>query len=110
MGCEPDGVTGRPCDLPGCAASANPYVSFVLRLPFVVVRAAEVSMSRFIGLDVHRDFCEVAISEGGPARSAGRGAARRDRPGVVAGSPAPADPVGVGAAGHAPGDAPLVPP
>ena len=27
---------------------------------------------RFIGLDVHQDFCEVAISEGGPARSAGR--------------------------------------
>jgi len=22
---------------------------------------------RFIGLDVHRDFCEVAISEGGKA-------------------------------------------
>jgi transposase len=27
---------------------------------------------RFIGLDVHKDFCEVAISEGGSARSAGR--------------------------------------
>ncbi|MCA1678213.1 MAG: transposase [Actinobacteria bacterium] len=27
---------------------------------------------RFIGLDVHRDFCEVAISKGGKARSAGR--------------------------------------
>jgi transposase len=27
---------------------------------------------RFIGLDVHKDFCEVAISEGGGARSAGR--------------------------------------
>lgn len=27
---------------------------------------------RFIGLDIHRDFCEVAITEGGPARSAGR--------------------------------------
>jgi transposase len=27
---------------------------------------------RFIGLDVHRDFCEVAISVGGKARSAGR--------------------------------------
>lgn len=27
---------------------------------------------RFIGLDVHRDFCEVAISEGSKARSAGR--------------------------------------
>ena len=27
---------------------------------------------RFVGLDVHRDFCEVAVSEGGKARSAGR--------------------------------------
>src|SRR6266511_6366240 len=31
---------------------------------------------RFIGLDVHRDFCEVAISEGGKARRAGRVASR----------------------------------
>src|SRR6266508_2580710 len=28
MGCEPVGVPGRPCDLPGCAASTDPYVSF----------------------------------------------------------------------------------
>jgi len=27
---------------------------------------------RFIGLDVHRDFCEVAIAEGGELRLAGR--------------------------------------
>ena len=27
---------------------------------------------RFIGLDVHRDFCEVAIHEDGEIRSAGR--------------------------------------
>jgi transposase len=26
----------------------------------------------FIGLDVHRDFCEVAIAEDGQLRSAGR--------------------------------------
>src|SRR5262249_36016169 len=31
---------------------------------------------RFIGLDVHRDFCEVAISEAGKARRAGRVATR----------------------------------
>ena len=29
-------------------------------------------MGRSIGLDVHRDFCEVAIADGGRARSAGR--------------------------------------
>src|SRR4051794_13182840 len=27
---------------------------------------------RFVGLDVHRDFCEVAIAEGGEVRPAGR--------------------------------------
>ena len=29
-------------------------------------------MERFVGLDVHRDFCEVAIVESGRVRSAGR--------------------------------------
>lgn len=33
---------------------------------------------RFIGLDIHRDFCEVAISEGSKARSAGRVSTDRD--------------------------------
>src|SRR5271165_2314840 len=28
MGCEPDLLCGRPCDLPGCAASTNPSLSF----------------------------------------------------------------------------------
>jgi transposase len=27
---------------------------------------------RFIGLDIHRDFCEIAVSDGGKARSTGR--------------------------------------
>jgi hypothetical protein len=49
-------------------------VSFA-RLVSQVKRQEEDSM-RFIGLDVHRDFCEVAISEGGKARRAGRVAAR----------------------------------
>jgi transposase len=35
-------------------------------------------MVRAIGLDVHRDFCEVAIAEAGEVRSAGRIAARPD--------------------------------
>ena len=29
-------------------------------------------MGMSIGLDVHHDFCEVAVAEGGRARSAGR--------------------------------------
>jgi hypothetical protein len=28
LGCEPALVLGRPCDSPGCAASANPLLSF----------------------------------------------------------------------------------
>ena len=39
----------------------------------------EVRMGRSIGLDVHRDFCEVAIADGGRARSAGRIAATPER-------------------------------
>jgi hypothetical protein len=58
-------------------------------------------MSRFIGLDVHRDFCEVAISEGGPARSAGRVATRRDQLELFAASLAPADHVVSEATGSA---------
>ncbi len=34
---------------------------------------------RFVGLDVHRDFCEVAISDGGKAPLAGRVAARPEK-------------------------------
>jgi hypothetical protein len=32
---------------------------------------------RYIGLDVHREFCEVAIAEAGRVRSAGRIGTRR---------------------------------
>jgi transposase len=39
--------------------------------PAVVVELLEV-MVRSIGLDVHRDFCEVALRDGGVTRSAGR--------------------------------------
>jgi hypothetical protein len=41
-------------------------------------RVQEVLMGRSIGLDVHRDFCEVAIADGGRARSAGRIATNPD--------------------------------
>jgi len=58
-------------------------------------------MSRFIGLDVHRDFCEVAISEGGPARAAGRVAARREQLELFAASLAPTDRVVLEATGNA---------
>jgi transposase len=66
---------GRPCDLPGLCRE---HVSVVVVCPLVlpVHRREEVvvsrSIGRAIGLDVHRDFCEVAIAEEGAVRSAGR--------------------------------------
>jgi transposase len=56
---------------------------------------------RSIGLDVHRDFCEVAMSEGGPARSAGRVATTRDGLELFARSLAPTDRVVLEATGNA---------
>jgi transposase len=54
LGCEPESV---------CVVLA--------RLSPDHFRGQEVSL-RFIGLDVHRDFCDVAIYENGKVRSAGR--------------------------------------
>ena len=44
--------------------------------PDTSVLSAKGETVRAIGLDVHRDFCEVAIAEAGEVRSAGRVAAR----------------------------------
>jgi transposase len=69
MSRELDVVRGRPCDFPGCAESTNPSVSCV---PSLLPPIDEGSSVRAFGLDVHRDFCEVAIAEDGRIRSAGR--------------------------------------
>jgi hypothetical protein len=45
-------------------------VSFAHR--FSAIDARKGDGVRSIGLDVHRDFCEVAIVEAGEVRSAGR--------------------------------------
>ncbi|HEX2726854.1 MAG TPA: IS110 family transposase [Beijerinckiaceae bacterium] len=58
-------------------------------------------MGRSIGLDVHRDFCEVAIADGGRARSAGRIAAMPERLELFAQSLAPDDRVVMEATGNA---------
>jgi transposase len=75
MGCEPVLFRGRPCDWPGCAASTNPSLSFAQLVSRVVDREEEAV--RYVGLDVHREFCEVAIAEEGRVRSAGRIRTRR---------------------------------
>jgi transposase len=56
---------------------------------------------RFIGLDVHRDFCEVAISEGGKARSAGRVASSPEELRVLGQSLLPDDKVILESTGNA---------
>jgi hypothetical protein len=70
---------GRPCDLPGlCRERVSVCVVVPLVLPLRVKRLVEVRVAltrwvgRAIGLDVHRDFCVVAICEDGEVRSAGR--------------------------------------
>ena len=56
---------------------------------------------RAIGIDVHRDFCEVAVSEGGHLRSAGRVASRPAELELFAASLAPDDEVALKATGNA---------
>jgi transposase len=65
---------GRPCDLPGlCREHVSVVVVRSLVLPVHRREEGEVrAVGRSIGLDVHRDFCEVAIAEDGAVRSAGR--------------------------------------
>jgi hypothetical protein len=63
MSCELDVVRGGPCDLFGCAESTNPSVSCVP--PRSRTDIDEGSVVRAFGVDVHRDFCEVAIADDG---------------------------------------------
>ena len=56
---------------------------------------------RFIGLDVHQGFCEIAIREEGKTRSAGRVATDRAELELFAGSLCPSDEVAMEATGPA---------
>src|SRR6266536_2792113 len=69
----------------------------------------EVSM-RFIGLDVHRDFCEVAIADGGKVRLAGRVQTEPAALALFAQSLAVDDEVALEATGNALGIARIVEP
>jgi len=60
-----------------------------------------VVVGRSIGLDVHRDFCQVAIADGGRARSAGRIATTPQQLELFAQSLAPTDRVVLEATGNA---------
>jgi hypothetical protein len=75
---------GRPCDLPGLSFE---LVSVCVVVPLVLPHDNRVEVrvlglprwvGRAVGLDVHRDFCAVAICEDGVTRSAGRVASTPD--------------------------------
>jgi transposase len=56
---------------------------------------------RFIGLDVHRDFCDVAIYQDGTVRSAGRVASSPEQLQLFAQSLCPDDHVALETTGNA---------
>jgi transposase len=58
-------------------------------------------MVRFVGLDVHRDFCEIAICEAGRVRSGGRVPTSPDGLQVLANTLGPDDQVALEATGNA---------
>jgi transposase len=76
-------------------------VSFRPPPPTDDVDDREEVMGRSIGLDVHRDFCQVAIADGGRARGAGRVAATPEQLELFAQSLAPDDRVVMEATGNA---------
>jgi transposase len=77
-------------------------VSFRPPLSLVLSSRREVCVvGRSIGLDVHRDFCQVAIADGGRARSAGQIATTPEQLQLFAQSLAPTDRVVMEATGNA---------
>src|SRR5215216_3282443 len=97
---EPGLFGGRPCDLSGCASSADRSVSFAHRVSHVSSRVKE-AVVRSVALDVHLDFCEVAIVEDGELRSCGRIATTPERIELFAGSLGPDDRVALEVTGNA---------
>jgi transposase len=66
-----------------------------------VTLRAKGELVRFIGLDVHLDFCEIAICEGGRVRSAGRVPSSPEGLQILANSLGPEDRVALEATGNA---------
>src|ERR671918_122347 len=98
---EPGLFGGRPCDLSGCAASAESVgVVCPARLPVLSSELKE-AVVRSVGLDVHLDFCEVAVVEGGVLRSAGRIATTPEQLELFAQSLGPDDRVALEVTGNA---------
>jgi transposase len=91
---------GRPCDLLGLSfelVSVCVVVPLLLppHLPAVIVEVRQVPLPRWtgraIGLDVHRDFCVVAVCEDGQVRSTGRVPSTPEGIGILADCLLPTD-------------------
>jgi hypothetical protein len=94
---EPGLFGGRPCGLSGCAASADPSVSFALCVLRLLSSESEEAVAvRSVALDVHLEFCEVALVEDGEFRCAGRIATTPEQLELFAGSLGPDDRVALG--------------
>src|SRR3954452_24581281 len=100
MGVRARQFGGRPCDWPGCAASADPSVSFAHGSP-VSLTSAKGARGGAIGLDVHRAFCLVEVVEEGKVRLARRVATRPEVLEASAASLAADDQVALEATGNA---------
>src|SRR5215203_2927095 len=89
------------------ARMCREHASVVVVRPLVLHSLDELeegkvgSVGRSFGLDVHRDFCEVAIVEGGALRSAGRIATTPERLELFAQSLARTDRVALEVTGSA---------
>jgi hypothetical protein len=108
MGFEPALFSCRPCDLPA-PRSERGSVDVVCP-PVLRSVDDEEDRVRAVALDVHRDFCEVAIVAGGRVRSAGRVAARPDVLELFARSLDPRDWVALEVTGNAWAIAPTLEP
>jgi hypothetical protein len=101
MGCEPAICSWPP---PRLARVCFEHGSVVVVLPAASPPCffeLEEVVVRFIGVDVHRDFCEVAIVEDGRLRFAGQVASAPSELEVFAGSLAPDDVVAMEATANA---------
>src|SRR5215207_4618176 len=85
------------CEHASVVVVRPPVLDLVQRIEEGEVR----SLARAIGLDVHRDFCEVAVVEEGALRSAGRIAATPEQLELFAQSLAPTDRVALEVTGSA---------
>ena len=101
MGCESAIYSSPPPRLARvCFEHGSVVVVLPAASPLLVFELEEVGV-RFIGVDVHRDFCEVAVVEDGRLRFAGQVASIPSELGVFASSLARDDVVAMEATANA---------